>query len=478
MSSLDSKGWRRKLRSGKEFSPIVIEDLDISRLLWDAAARQVEGESGVKTPGSAVEEACDMVDVDFTLLKNNTKKHVGKKRKAREDDDGGRGPEESKRHRKVTPIDDGGQSHTNRKRCRKRARLADLVGRASKNPCFIASPVSTAFNSTSLPSKGDGYSAKVTSSKEMEDGSREFSVDELVTEKGFDLVKWDGTEHKTITDPSSTVLVALVTPPDDPTFKEKCLVFHSAILSKREQFEEADATQQRGNFPAVRQGITYGMGQDVPMRVVDRKYANIMEELLSTKEAARISGYQSASYARFSPKNYEYYSETKRLIRKYPRTKHLRWNFECSVFASAAINFGPRTCTFKHRDIQNLPHGWCAVTAMGNYDYRKGGHLVLWDLKLVIQFPPGCTILLPSASLLHSNIPVQPGETRTSYTQYSAGALFRWVNHGGRNLTELKAQDRNAFNAHGAGLKAKAGLAGVERLSTLDELVAQGHLVR
>ena len=56
--------------------------------------------------------------------------------------------------------------------------------------------------------------------------------------------------------------------------------------------------------------------------------------------------------------------------------------------------------------------------------------MVLWDLKLVIEFPPGSTILIPSATLRHSNVAIQPGEKRFSFTQYTAGGLFRWVDHG------------------------------------------------
>lgn len=72
----------------------------------------------------------------------------------------------------------------------------------------------------------------------------------------------------------------------------------------------------------------------------------------------------------------------------------------------------------------------CAITALGNFDHTLGGHLILWDLKLVIEFPAGATILLPSATLRHSNIAVQDGETRYSFSQYAAGGLFRWVDQG------------------------------------------------
>jgi hypothetical protein len=55
---------------------------------------------------------------------------------------------------------------------------------------------------------------------------------------------------------------------------------------------------------------------------------------------------------------------------------------------------------------------------------------VLWDLGLVVRFPPGSTILIPSALLLHSNASIQPGEERVSIVQYAAGGLARWVSYG------------------------------------------------
>jgi len=54
----------------------------------------------------------------------------------------------------------------------------------------------------------------------------------------------------------------------------------------------------------------------------------------------------------------------------------------------------------------------------------------LWDCHLVVEFPPGATILLPSAILAHSNVTISPEETRYSFTQYTAGGLFRWVDQG------------------------------------------------
>jgi hypothetical protein len=108
---------------------------------------------------------------------------------------------------------------------------------------------------------------------------------------------------------------------------------------------------------------------------------------------------------------------------------HLLRNYDefTSVFAGATFNFGPYTITLPHLDFANLAWGWCAVTALGRFDPDKGGHLILWDLCLVIRFPPGSSILIPSAILQHSNMSIQEGETRYSFTQYTAAGIFRYV---------------------------------------------------
>jgi hypothetical protein len=92
-------------------------------------------------------------------------------------------------------------------------------------------------------------------------------------------------------------------------------------------------------------------------------------------------------------------------------------------------------------DVCNLPFGWCAIQSLGTFDTTKGGHLVLWDLKLVVEFPAGALILLPSATLAHSNMPVKDGQERISFTQFTGGGPFRWIDNEGRTAEELEGED-------------------------------------
>jgi hypothetical protein len=83
-----------------------------------------------------------------------------------------------------------------------------------------------------------------------------------------------------------------------------------------------------------------------------------------------------------------------------------------------------------HRNFANL--GWWIITALGTFNYTKGSNLILWDYKLILEFPLGCTILILSTAVFHSNTRIAKDKTRYSFTQYTTGVLFQWVEHGVR----------------------------------------------
>jgi hypothetical protein len=156
----------------------------------------------------------------------------------------------------------------------------------------------------------------------------------------------------------------------------------------------------------------------------------------------------------------------------YHKNPNLQQPFVNSIWSVCTFNLGPRTCAFGHHDFANLTYEWCAITALGTFHYTKGGHLILWDCKLILEFPLGCTILIPSAAIFHSNTRITDHETQYSFTQYTAGALFRWVKHGFRSekdyLATLTAEEIE--EEHKLGLERAA--VGAALFSTLDELKA------
>ncbi|KDQ32294.1 hypothetical protein PLEOSDRAFT_1034948 [Pleurotus ostreatus PC15] len=153
-----------------------------------------------------------------------------------------------------------------------------------------------------------------------------------------------------------------------------------------------------------------------------------LSHLVDEPSIRHIAGLQSQLLHTFAPRLGAYYKETlNALLESQPG---LACNFHNSDFACLTVNFGPNTICLDHTDFVNLATGLCAITALGDFDSKRGGHLIFWDLKLILEFPAGATILIPLALLRHSNVPIQAREQRASLTQYSAGGLFRWVENG------------------------------------------------
>ncbi|KAJ6486642.1 hypothetical protein C8R45DRAFT_827956 [Mycena sanguinolenta] len=178
----------------------------------------------------------------------------------------------------------------------------------------------------------------------------------------------------------------------------------------------------RGLFAVINVGLTFRQGQFFPMWLDNKKYTPLVEELLAHKDIGRMAGFASAMFQLWAPRLFGYYCEYDQKLRD--ALPHHRRPFPNSVFSCAAFNFGPRVCTFKHRDVCNLPFSWCAIQSLGNFDATAGGHLVLWDANLVVEFPAGALILLPSATIAHSNVPVREHEEHISFTQFTANNLF------------------------------------------------------
>ncbi|KAL0573001.1 hypothetical protein V5O48_008968 [Marasmius crinis-equi] len=186
---------------------------------------------------------------------------------------------------------------------------------------------------------------------------------------------------------------------------------------------------RRGAFDAISFGASFGGGQTHPMMLSHSEHnAGVLDRFRSNVHVQRVIRSQDyAMQAHFPALHNMYNSVLDRLI---DDDDDIHRNFPQTCFAASTLNSG-RTATLRHVDHLNLFCGMCAVFNIGNFDYQAGGHLVLWDLGLVIEFPPGCSILFPSALLAHSNVPIGLGENRASLTQFSAAGLFRWVHNGG-----------------------------------------------
>lgn len=289
-------------------------------------------------------------------------------------------------------------------------------------------------------------------------------------------------------DAHGRIIAVLAGQPDHPEYRAAAAAaFHAIRDAGAEARFPADMRRhRRGLFAAINVGLSYGKGQKIPCWLNNKDYAGIADTLLENTNIQRLAGFAdcasfslprglplttlfpAAAFALWAPRLHAYYRQHDTALRAHH--PHLRHPFARSVFFCAAFNFGPRACTFRHRDVLNLAFGWCAVQALGEFDPIAGGHLVLWDLKLVVEFPAGALILLPSATIAHSNVPVQAGEERASFTQFSAGGIFRYVDNHFQTANELWENDPEEYERLQA-LQAARWERGLDLLSTMDELL-------
>ncbi|KAJ7199695.1 hypothetical protein GGX14DRAFT_372970 [Mycena pura] len=106
--------------------------------------------------------------------------------------------------------------------------------------------------------------------------------------------------------------------------------------------------------------------------------------------------------------------------------------FPGTVFSMIAFNLGEQSCMVMRR---------CVVTATGDFDATQGGHMVLYDLHLLVKFLPGWMAIFPSGLLNHANTSLQTGETRTSIIQYTPGQLSQFRNSGWRTQTSMSMEE-------------------------------------
>ncbi|KAF9033505.1 hypothetical protein BDZ89DRAFT_947753 [Hymenopellis radicata] len=278
-----------------------------------------------------------------------------------------------------------------------------------------------------------------------------------------------------IYDSEGYIFAVLAGRPNDDGYvasADKAFNFMRAQADAEEWKAEDLDPHRRGGFIAINVGITAGKGQPGPTRLGNGTHALLTERLLGHSCIQQIATFGSSAFQRWSPNLFGYYKTHMDSLRG--RLPQLGWNFGKSVFPCCAFNLSRVVWAFKHRDSANLPFGWCAITALAKKGFRPhlGGHLILWELGLVIEFPHASTVLIPSATITHSNVKPAPGDERMSFTQFAAGALFRYIDNRFCNDKQLFNRNRKEFRRLEV-LKSTRWEMGLSLYSKLDDLVQQ-----
>jgi hypothetical protein len=182
-----------------------------------------------------------------------------------------------------------------------------------------------------------------------------------------------------------------------------------------------------------------------------------------------------AFFASYQPKGFRYVTNTVAAICEFYRRGGivLKRAFKSSAWPAATWNFPDQAVTDFHRDTGNPPSIPCSITPGGDFNPDKGGFLVLWELKLVIRFPPGSNISICSGGVTHGNLGIQPGESRSSFVQYMAGGLARHVAYGFKPERQMEKSAR----AYHARLALERWEEALNLFSTVESLIRDRALV-
>ncbi|KAF8176923.1 hypothetical protein BJ912DRAFT_930519 [Pholiota molesta] len=321
------------------------------------------------------------------------------------------------------------RQHKKRRAAREKAILIHGYPSAAGKYLDSAKSVNSALETASLPVESGAYAAL---RKPVPQNPTKAPDIQRLIDDGFQYISCgeNGIPSRLpqpILDSERRVIAVIAgAPPQDLTYDEHTHELFKIIIaeSSSKRFTKEELGHKRGDFPAVNFGFTLPHGFKHPINLDSRHHEKTIRRITKSRGFARISGFQNASFAFWNPGVYRHQkSYIEQLLARYPELKRTT---EKTIFPTTACNF------------RN-------VCSLGEFDHTRGGHLILWELKLIVEFPHAYTILIPSATITHSNTPVVDGDVRVSITQYCAGSIFRYAENGFRTDKLLRQEDRLRF---------------------------------
>ncbi|GLB42484.1 hypothetical protein LshimejAT787_1104990 [Lyophyllum shimeji] len=271
------------------------------------------------------------------------------------------------------------------KRRERRAEDSNPIKRVARKRRSEATPIRTDLDTPAIPVASSGWVAIPRPGP----SGLGHDVTWLIGILGMKLINWDGRAAHPLLDAAGRVVAVLAGRPRDRGWDETIVAAEREIRRARLQTSAAGKSNRRGKFSALATGISFGGGQKKPGNLRHTKADNSVLRHLCDNVFLRIARFGSSMFACYAPHVHRYYRSTLDALLKHDPSLHP--NFLGSVFAACTYNFGPATVTQPHLDRANLAWGWCVITALGRFNPDLGGHLILWDMGLVIRFPPtGC----------------------------------------------------------------------------------------
>ncbi|KAI0084708.1 hypothetical protein BDY19DRAFT_897955 [Irpex rosettiformis] len=280
---------------------------------------------------------------------------------------------------------------------------------------------------------------------------------------------------KVLCDKEDRIFACLAHPPNEDGSWD---VVHKGFQAAGERMftslgPRKDEKERRGEFESITWGLSIGQGQKVCGHMLDVSAYNqeLLDTFLLDPNVRRVISTCNSMFRYYFPKLFGDYVDVLHYYHKLTGDPG-DWVpplYE-GIWAAASYNNPPNVMTFEHVDQANKANGICPIFSFGDFNAKTGGHLVLRQLKLVIEFPPGCFIFIPSATLIHGNIRIGKNEERGSFTMFTAGGLFRWVAYGGQTEKEMKERDGKRWYKDEEPKRAQAWVESMSQFSTVSSL--------
>ncbi|KAJ3567918.1 hypothetical protein NP233_g6052 [Leucocoprinus birnbaumii] len=275
------------------------------------------------------------------------------------------------------------------------------------------------------------------------DAAKRYTLQEVMKLPGFELIPWDGKNDRPLVTTEGHVIGALIHAPEREDFHENARQCFNLIQKLGATLPPVHP-HRRGTHKAIHMGVLHGGGSKVPVIIDNRTVDKMSVErtILDSEIITKHISHSSAALELWFPKQAVVCCEN--LLALLNHSGELAPNSYSSSFPTLTVNFDNVVC-HKHLDDQNYPYSLCSIQPLGPFNPDEGGHLILWDMKRIIRFPPHTTILIPSALLMHSNVAIPEGQQRASIIQYAPAELFRYVENGFATDKYLSANKPELF---------------------------------
>lgn len=163
---------------------------------------------------------------------------------------------------------------------------------------------------------------------------------------------------------------------------------------------------------------------------------------LKSPNVANLSFFAGV-FAKYFPDLFDYYDTTmESACTLSPACEYLVKDLP---FTSFTLNVGKQSVCNVHVDALNMVAGLCMVIPLGTFDHEKEGHLILHELKLVLELPSGSIILFPSAIISHENVGISPEKERQAFTAYTAASTFQWAHEAFDRVTKRSKSESKEY---------------------------------